>query len=178
MPWELLKVYLLTFTFKRSPKTWNFISWMCSIDLLMIIRWGLFCIWIKMSPWAAGRHPLDCLVAAKERTCLWPDSLLLPAGVPGWTLDLARPLSVAGAAHGLRYQPQLCPPCPAPGGWSPWVRAWPMPGSPPVLACPPCRSSCWCLTDTRKTSSTVAVHWLHQYSRLTVCLGVHPCQCR
>lgn len=68
-----------------------------------------------------GRHPLDCLAAAKGRTYLWPHLLLLLAGLPGWTLNLAHPITVPGAAHGPRYQPRLCPhvqsPADGPHGW-------------------------------------------------------------
>lgn len=63
-----------------------------------------------MSLWAVGKRPLSCLAAAKDRTYLWPHHRLLPAGLPGWTLDLTHPLSVPGVAHGPHYQPRLVQP--------------------------------------------------------------------
>lgn len=71
-----------------------------------------------MSLWAVGKQSPNCLAAAKDRTYLWPHRRLLPAGLPGWTLDLAHPLTVAGVAHGPRYQPRLVqPPGNCPHGW-------------------------------------------------------------
>lgn len=107
-----------------------------------------FKIWIKMSLWVLGRQPLDSLAAPGWSPWLDPGPDPFPHHAWGCPWPLLPPLAL--------------PLCSGAGhhGWGHGQcqgHLWPW------------RSSCCRLTDMRK---------IHRHGRPTVCLGLHPCQCR
>lgn len=94
---------------QKLPKKWNLISWILSIDQLIIIRFFFFLF--------KSESKCRCEFWVGNLWTAWQ----LLAGVPGWTMDLTRFLTMPEAAHGLCYQLLLCPCIQPPGdghhGW-------------------------------------------------------------